>query len=106
MNPVIDRLKLIFLGVFVVANAVMLVWQFGWVIPRENCEKAHKWWDGSQRVCAQPVLISDITGRVIDNPQAKAEALRALGRLPRDKAAATPSPTAPSPAAKPATKSR
>ena len=97
MNPVIDRLKLIFLGVFVVANAVMLVWQFGWVIPRENCEKAHKWWDGSQRVCAQPVLISDITGRVIDNPQAKAEALRALGRLPHQ-----PAP----PTAKPATKSR
>jgi hypothetical protein len=101
MNPVIDRLKLIFLGVFVVANAAMLIWQFGWVMPRETCEKAHKWWDGSQRVCAQPVLISDITGRVIDNPQAKAEALRALGRLPRQTA---PSPVPPT--AKPATKSR
>jgi hypothetical protein len=82
MNPVIDRLKLIFLGVFLVANVAMLIWQFGWVMPRETCEKAHKWWDNSQRVCAQPILISDITGRVIDNPKAKEEALRALGRLP------------------------
>jgi hypothetical protein len=89
MNPVIDRLKLIFLGVFVVANVAMLIWQVGWVMPREDCEKAHKWWDNSQRVCAQPVLISDITGRVIDNPKAKAEALRALGRLPPESAPKT-----------------
>ncbi|HEX3700194.1 MAG TPA: hypothetical protein VHV27_05915 [Phenylobacterium sp.] len=80
MNPVIDRLKLIFLGVFLVVNVALLVWEFGWELPREHCEKAHKWWDGSQRVCAQPILISDITGRVLDNPQARAEALKALGR--------------------------
>jgi len=80
MNPVIDRLKLIFLGVFLVINVGLLVWEFGWVIPRQNCEKAHKWWDGSQRVCAQPVLISDITGRVIDSPKAKVQALEALSR--------------------------
>jgi hypothetical protein len=82
MNSAVDRLKLIFLGIFLLANAAMLVWQFGWVVPRENCEKAHKWWDGDQRVCATPILTSDITGRVIDNPKAKEEALRAIGRLP------------------------
>jgi hypothetical protein len=90
MNPVIDRLKLIFLGIFLVINVALLVWEFGWELPRENCEKAHKWWDGSQRVCAQPILISDITGRVIDNPQARAQALKDLGRAP---------PPAPKPAA-------
>ena len=82
MNPVIDRLKLIFLGIFLAANVGMLVWTFGWAMPRERCEKAHKWWDSSQRVCAQPILISDVTGRVIDNPKAREEALRALGRPP------------------------
>ena len=91
MNPVIDRLKLIFVGIFLVLNVGMLIWQFGWVMPREKCEKAHKWWDNAQRVCAQPILISDVTGRVIDNPKARAEALRALGRLP-SKAAPTPGP--------------
>jgi hypothetical protein len=102
MNPVIDRLKLIFVGIFLVANIAMLIWQVGWVMPRESCEKAHKWWDGSQRVCAQPILISDVTGRVIDNPKARQDALRALGRLPPAKAA----PTAPAAPAPPATKAR
>ena len=82
MNPVIDRLKLIFVGVFLVANVAMLVWQVGWVMPRESCEKQHKWWDNGQRVCAQPILTSDITGRLIDNPQAREEALKAIGRAP------------------------
>ena len=90
MNPVIDRLKLIFVGVFLVANIAMLVWQVGWVMPREKCEKAHKWWDNGQRVCAQPILTSDITGRIIDNPKAREEALKAIGRLP-----ATPPAQAP-----------
>ena len=75
-------MKLIFLGIFAVANVGILVWQLGWAWPEEKCTQARKWWDGSQRVCAQPILISDITGRVIDSPKAKEEALRALGRLP------------------------
>jgi len=93
MNPTIERLKIIFVGVFLVLNVVLAVWQFGWVLPRKNCEAAHKWWDGSERVCAQPVLISDITGRIIDNPKAKEEALRAIGRLPP--ATGNPAPQAP-----------
>jgi len=93
MNPTIERLKIIFVGVFLVLNVVLAVWQFGWVLPRKNCEAAHKWWDGSERVCAQPVLISDITGRIIDNPKAKEEALRAIGRLPP--ATGNPAPQTP-----------
>ena len=91
MNPAVERLKLIFLGIFAVANVVMLIWQFGWVVPQQNCESKHRWWDGGlSRVCAQPILISDITGRIIDDPKARAEALKALGR-----------DTPPAPAAKP-----
>ena len=80
MNPALERLKLIFIALFVVVNAGLLIWQFGWKMPQDNCEKAHKWWDGSQRVCAQPILVSDITGRVIADPKARAEALKAIGR--------------------------
>ena len=54
MNPTIERLKLIFLGIFAVANVGILVWQLGWAWPEEKCTQARKWWDGSQRVCAQP----------------------------------------------------
>ena len=80
MNPTIERLKLIFLGIFAVANLGILVWQLGWAWPEQKCDAAHRWWDGAQRVCAQPVLISDITGRVIADPKARAEALKAVGR--------------------------
>ena len=83
MNPTIERLKLIFLGIFAVANVGVLVWQLGWAWPEQKCTEARKWWDGSQRVCAQPILISDITGRVIADPQARAEAMRAVGRAPK-----------------------
>ena len=87
MNPTIERLKLIFLGIFAVANVGILVWQVGWAWPEQKCTEARKWWDGSQRVCAQPILISDITGRVIADPQARAEAMKAVGRTPASAAA-------------------
>jgi len=90
MNPTIERLKLIFLGIFAVANVGILIWQVGWAWPEEKCTQARKWWDGSQRVGAQPILISDITGRVIADPQARAEAMRAVGRVPRAEIAPKP----------------
>jgi hypothetical protein len=88
MNRTIERLKLIFLGIFAVANVGMLVWQFGWVVPEQKCVEAKKWWDGSQRVCAQPILTSDITGRVITDAKVRAEAMRAIGRIPPAETAA------------------
>lgn len=93
MNKSIDRLKLIFLGIFAAANLGILVWTVGWAWPEQRCTEAHKWWDGYQRVCAQPILTSDITGRMITNKAARDEALRAIGRTP-------PQP-APAPAPKP-----
>jgi hypothetical protein len=90
MNRTIDRLKLIFLGIFALANVGILVWQVGWAWPEQKCTEAKKWWDGSQRVCAQPILISDITGRVIADPQARAEAMKAVGRVPAPEAAPKP----------------
>jgi len=83
MNPVIRRLGFIFVGVFFVITVAVLIYQFWWVRPYEQCEKVqHKWWDPGQRVCATPILTSDVTGRLIDNPQARQDALRAIGRLP------------------------
>ena len=90
MNPTIERLKLIFLGIFAVANVGVLVWQLGWAWPEQKCTEARKWWDGSQRVCAQPILISDITGRVIADPKARAEAMAAVGRKPAAEKPVTP----------------
>ncbi|HEY3949148.1 hypothetical protein [Phenylobacterium sp.] len=80
MNKTIERTKLIFIGIFAVANVAILVWTLGWARPQERCEEAHKWWDGSSRVCAQPILTSDVTGRMITDAKARAEALKELGR--------------------------
>ena len=82
MNPTIERLKLVFLAVFALLIVGVVVWQVGWAMPRKDCESQRKWWDHSQRVCAQPVLISDITGRTIQDKQAEAAARAALGRAP------------------------
>ncbi|MDB5426706.1 MAG: hypothetical protein JWR47_1989 [Phenylobacterium sp.] len=89
MNPTIERLKLIFLGIFAVANVGILIWTVGWAMPEQKCLEGHKWWDGYQRVCAQPILTSDLTGRMITDPAARAAALKAIGRAP---------PPAPAPA--------
>ena len=81
MNPNIERLKLIFLGLFFVAAIGVGIWQFWWVMPAQKCEKEQKkWWDPVERVCATPVLVSDITGRVITDEKALAEAKKAIGR--------------------------
>ncbi len=80
MNRTIDRLKLIFLGIFAVANVGILAWTLGWELPAQKCSEAHKWWDGHERVCATPLLTSDITGRMITDPNARMAAMKAIGR--------------------------
>jgi hypothetical protein len=51
-------------------------------MPEQKCLEGHKWWDPYSRVCAQPILTSDVTGRLITDPAAKAAALKAIGREP------------------------
>ena len=80
MNPTINRLTLIFQGVFAVGVIGVVVWTVGWAIPAKRCESAHHWWDHGQRICAQPVLISDITGRTIQDKQAEAAARAVVGK--------------------------
>ncbi|MCR5878420.1 hypothetical protein [Phenylobacterium sp. J367] len=87
MKSRIPRLMLIFVGVFAVLCIGVAVWQVGWVMPMKKCSAAHKWWDHSERVCATPILVSDITGRVITDEKALAEAKKAIGRPPAPAAA-------------------
>jgi len=63
MNPTINRLKLIFLGVFFLAAVAAWGYQVLWVMPQKACEADGKWWDPRTRICAQPIYIPDITGR-------------------------------------------
>ena len=63
MNPTIDRLKLIFLGIFVVLAAASWGYQILWVWPARQCEAKGAWWDPQTRICAAPIYIPDVTGR-------------------------------------------
>lgn len=63
MNASINRLKIIFMGIF--AAAVVGIWTYEllWVWPSKDCAKAGGWWDGGKRICAAPVFIPSLTGR-------------------------------------------
>ena len=78
MSNLIRRVFRITAAFFLVTCLVLLVVQVVWVAPGQDCERAGKWWDWRQRTCAQPIQISDITGRPITDRQshdaAKADA--------------------------------
>jgi uncharacterized membrane protein len=63
MNASINRLKIIFMGIFAVAVVAIWTYQLLWVWPSKDCAKAGGWWDGGQRVCATPIFIPSLTGR-------------------------------------------
>ena len=81
MNPNIERLKLIFIGAFVIAIVGVAVWQVGWIIPSRKCEVENRgWWDPGQRICARPVLVTTLTRRPAADKQAEAAAAAAIGQ--------------------------
>jgi len=88
MSRIIDRLKLVFLGAFVLSLIAIFGYHGYYVWPAERCEAQGDWWDPDGRVCARPVLISDITGRTMpERKAAEAAKARADGG-----AAQTPAP--------------
>jgi hypothetical protein len=108
MNRTIDRLKIIFLGIFAVGVVAIWGYQIFWVWPAKQCEAQHRWWDGSTRTCATPLYIPALTGRPKgvsreewSKQQAAAEQLRErMGeRAVADEAKPAPVP-APAPAKK------
>ncbi len=102
MNPTIDRLKLVFLGIFAVACAAVWAYQIFYVWPAKRCEEGGQWWDGDRRVCAQPIYIPDITGRPAGVSRKEWSEKKAAEENQRDHlgypAASTPPAAAPAPA--------
>jgi hypothetical protein len=68
MKSAIDWIKLIFLGVFVVAVALIWNYQAHAVWPKERCEAHGDWWDDEDRVCAVPMPIWSFTHRMPGRP--------------------------------------
>jgi hypothetical protein len=63
MNASINRLKIIFMGIFAVAVVAIWTYELLWVWPAKDCAKAGGEWDGGQRICATPIFIPSLTGR-------------------------------------------
>ena len=74
MNRNIIRLQLFFFGLFLVMSAAIVVVNYVWVAPGQECEQSGQWWDWRTRICARPILISNITGRVIHDDATRAAA--------------------------------
>lgn len=85
MNKTIDRLKLIFLGIFVVAAAGVWAYQVLVVKPKRECEAQGSWWGGKWRSCERAVSIAPYEG-----PPPPIESLKA----PKAAPSATPAPAA------------
>ena len=81
MNPNIERIKLIFIGAFALLIVGVGVYQVGWAMPQNKCEKdERRWWDAGQRVCATPILITTITRRPAADRAAESAAAAAMGQ--------------------------
>lgn len=74
MDRIFFRLRLVFLSVFAVVVAASFAYHIFWRWPEQRCLEKGDWWDWRERVCAHPVLISDITGRTIQDREAEAAA--------------------------------
>lgn len=96
MNVVIDRIKLIFLGLFVAACAGIFAYHYFFVWPKQACEAHGDWWDDKDRECAIPMPIWAFTHRMPGQPAAHPG-----GEAAAPKATATKATTTASPKAKP-----
>jgi hypothetical protein len=63
MNRTIDRLKLVFLGLFSIAAVAIGYYQLSYARPEQACTSKGRWWDARTRSCGTPVFIPVLTGR-------------------------------------------
>lgn len=63
MFRLINRLKLIFLGIFAMSSVAIATYHGIWVWPAQRCEARGAWWDNATRTCATPVPLYVLTGR-------------------------------------------
>ena len=60
MVKVFNRLKMFFLGVFVVATVAVWAYQYFYVWPKKRCEAAGNYWAADWRACGTPILVRDL----------------------------------------------
>lgn len=87
MRLTLNRVKLIFVGLFALACIGIWIHQVYWVWPRERCEARGGWWDDAERICGQPIYIPDITGRRPGESREEASMRRAAERAAEERRA-------------------
>ena len=74
MNKTINRLKYIFIGIFLLASASVLAYHAMWVWPKDRCEKSGGAWAGKWMKCATVYPIETLTRRPTNVPPINGEA--------------------------------
>lgn len=94
------RVKLIALGVFIVASAGILIYGGLYEMPRRKCEANGGWWSNKYRACETPIFLPMLTGRKAGEPRKilwpTEDAMRASNGSPKpvDKSATSASSSA------------
>ncbi|AQR60378.1 hypothetical protein BZG35_00930 [Brevundimonas sp. LM2] len=70
LNP--RRITILFVSLFVVLTAGVLLMQRYWIAPEDACIDSGRWWYEEGRECVQPISIAEITGRPIGVSRAEA----------------------------------
>jgi hypothetical protein len=70
------RLSIMFVSLFGLSTAGMLIHQHFWIDPAERCEKSGRWYYAADRSCVTPIYIPEITGRAPGQSRAEASAAR------------------------------
>ncbi len=65
MFRMINRTTIAFMGVFLIACLVALIYHVFFVWPRQDCDQRGAWWDSKDRQCLTPLPIWRITGRTV-----------------------------------------
>lgn len=89
MNRTINRLKIIFIGIFLLSSAGVFGYHYLWVWPKERCEARGGAWAGKWLKCGTIYSIETLTRRPLNVPPINGEAATPA-------ASATPAPAAPS----------
>lgn len=84
-------LRTLFLVLFAIGTGAAVAYHWFIVRPETRCEERAGWYDPEKRICATPLLISDITGRPLNQKRTPEEiaAGRARARGEPVQAAAT-----------------
>ena len=73
MSRMIANMRVLLVGLFIVATAATSLYQYYYIWPMQKCEKAGAWWSGKYRQCVTPIPIWRLTGREPGGPKAAAQ---------------------------------